>query len=150
MEAVTLFCWLFLHNKLTAVSSYIIISHYAFQRRISMSTIQHRSDSDFKQVTTASLCRGWVPETSCSFHYWQSAPRRRLYQWLATSDDNPTMSLQASEKRGYEKALNAPHTMLLLPATPIHKLYNHMHVESNACASISKPLTTLGPVTPSC
>jgi len=45
-------------------------------------------------------------------------------------------------KRG-EKPLNAPHTMLPLPTAPINKLSNPKHVESDACASIPKALTTI-------
>ena len=114
-----------------------------------------------KQCTflrTVSLCRGWVPETSLSFHYWWPAPRWRLHRWLA-KPDNPTISPHAPEKtgtphtgkwwkvegvKGGEKPLNTPHTMLLLPATPTNKLYNPKHMESDACASIPKPLTTIG------
>ena len=42
-------------------------------------------------LTTASLSRGWMPETSRSFHHWHSAPRRRLLSWLA-NPGNPAMS----------------------------------------------------------
>ena len=43
-----------------------------------------------------------------------------------------------------EKPLNAPHTMLLLLATLLHKLYHPKHMESDACTSIPKPQTTIG------
>lgn len=38
----------------------------------------------------------------------------------------------------------ALHKMLLLPTTSINKLYNSKHNEFDACASITKPLTTFG------
>ena len=50
-----------------------------------------------ERLTTASLIRGWVPETSRSFHYWQPAPRWRLLPWLA-NPGNPTMSSHAKPK----------------------------------------------------
>ena len=97
-----------------------------------------------------------MPETSWSFHYWQPAPRWRLHRWLA-KPDNPAMSPHAPEKnrnpshwytvesRGWggrePKPLNAPHTMLLLPATLINKRYSPKHQVFHACASILKPLT---------
>ena len=40
---------------------------------------------------TASPSRGWVPETSRSYHYWQPAPGWRLLPWLA-NPGNPAMS----------------------------------------------------------
>ena len=40
-----------------------------------------------------------------------------------------------------KKPLNAPHTMLLLPATLINKRYSPKHKVFHACASILKPLT---------
>ena len=44
-------------------------------------------------LTTASLSRGWVPETHRSFHYWQQpAPRWRLLPWLS-NPGNPVKSL---------------------------------------------------------
>ena len=49
------------------------------------------------------------------------------------------------ESRGWggreQKPLNAPHIMLLLPATLITKRYSPKHEEFHACASILKPLT---------
>ena len=39
-----------------------------------------------------------------------------------------------------QKLLNAPHTMLLLPATLISRRYSPKHEEFHACASILKPL----------
>ena len=50
------------------------------------------------------------------------------------------------EGGGEEKPLNAPRKMLLLPATPINKLYNPKHEES--CASTTKPLATILPQSP--
>ena len=84
----------------------------------------------------------------------------RLHRWLA-KPDNPAMSLHAPEKTGnchtdnqwkvrgvgrcgVEKPLNAPHTMLLLPATLINKRYGPKQVVFHACSSIPKPLTTIG------
>ena len=40
-----------------------------------------------------------------------------------------------------KKPLNAPHIMLLLPATLINKRYSPEHEEFHACASILNPLT---------
>ena len=40
-----------------------------------------------------------------------------------------------------QKPLNAPHTMLLPPATLINKRYSPKHEVFHACASILKPLT---------
>ena len=40
-----------------------------------------------------------------------------------------------------QKPLNAPHIMLLLPATLINKRYSPEHEEFHACASILNPLT---------
>ena len=49
------------------------------------------------------------------------------------------------ESRGWggreQKPLNAPHLILLLPATLISKRYSPKHVEFHICASILKPLT---------
>lgn len=48
--------------------------------------------------------------------------------------------------KGGEKTalLHAPHKMFLLPASPIlNKLCKPKHKESNACVSITKPLTTI-------
>ena len=98
-----------------------------------------------------------MPKTSWSLiHYWQPAPRWRLHRWLA-KPDNPAMSPHALEKTGTchtntqwkaeggegreQKQLNAPHMMLLLPATLINKHYSPKHVEFHTCASILKPLT---------
>ena len=98
-----------------------------------------------------------MPETSWSFHYWQPAPRWRLHRWLA-KPDNPAMSPQPPKRSGTRhtdrqwkaeggeggggtKPLNAPHTMLLLPATLINKRYSPKHEVFHACASILKPLT---------
>ena len=105
---------------------------------------------------TASLSGGWVPETSWSFHCWQPATRRRLHRWLA-KPDNPVMSPHAPKKTGTHhtvesgggggegegKTLNAPHKTLLLPVTPINKLYNPKHEESDICANMTKPVTTI-------
>ena len=44
-------------------------------------------------------------------------------------------------REGTKKPLNAPHIMLLLPATLINKRYSPKHEEFHACASIPKPLT---------
>ena len=44
-----------------------------------------------------------------------------------------------------DKLLQAPHTTVLLPAEPIHKLYRPKHMES-ACASIPNPLIILGSI----
>ena len=44
---------------------------------------------------------------------------------------------------GWKKRLNAPHKMLLLPATPINKLDNAKHKETNSWANITKPLNNL-------
>ena len=80
---------------------------------------------------------------------------------MAGKPDNPAMSPHAPEKnrhpshwytvesRGWggreQKPLNAPHTMLLLPATLINKRYSPKrspkHEVFHACASILKPLT---------
>jgi len=46
--------------------------------------------------------------------------------------------------RDVKKVLHAPHTVLLLSATPIHNLYNPKHEGSDTCASITKPVTTCG------
>ena len=43
-------------------------------------------------LNTTSLCGGWVPKTSWSFHYWQPAPRQRLHRWLAKPDNNLAMN----------------------------------------------------------
>ena len=79
-----------------------------------------------------------MPGTSWSFHFWQPAPRWRLHRRLA-KPDNPGMSPHAPEKTGTcqkdqqrkvaerrmggGKSLNGPNKVLLLPATPINKLY---------------------------
>ena len=44
-----------------------------------------------RELTTSLLCGRWVPETSWSFLYWESAPRWRLHQWLA-KPDNPAIN----------------------------------------------------------
>ena len=44
-----------------------------------------------------------------------------------------------------EKPLNAPHTMLILPATLVHKLHNPKHVESDGCTSIPKTTHIIWP-----
>ena len=80
-----------------------------------------------------------IRETSWSFHYWQPAPRWRLHLLLA-KPDNPAMGPHTPEKTGAhhtdthwraeggegreQKPLNAPHIMLLLPATPVS--YTHL------------------------
>ena len=97
-----------------------------------------------------------MPETSWSYHYWQPAPRWRQHWWLA-KPDNPAMSPHALDKTGThhtdtqlkakggegrkQKQLNAPHIMLLLPATLINKRYSQEHEEFHACAGILNPLT---------
>ena len=76
---------------------------------------------------------------------------------MAGKPDNPAMSPHAPEKNGHpshwytvesrgwggreQKPLNAPHTMLLLPATPTNKRYSPKHEVPHTCASIVKPLT---------
>ena len=44
-------------------------------------------------------------------------------------------------REGNKKPLNAPHIMLLLPATLINERYSPEHEEFHACASILDPLT---------
>ena len=104
------------------------------------------------KLTTASLSGSWVPKTLWNFQYWQPAPRWRLHQWLAKLD-NPAMSPHTSNKTGTHHTdkqwkveggpLKTPHRVLLLPTTPINELYNPKHKESDARASITKPLTTI-------
>ena len=102
------------------------------------------------------VCGDWAPETSWSYHYWQPAPRWRPHWWLAKPDNRAT-SPHALDKTGTrhtyaqwkakggegrkQKALNAPHVMLLLPATMINKHYSPAHKEFYACANILNPLT---------
>lgn len=45
--------------------------------------------------------------------------------------------------KGGDKPLNPPHKMLILPATPINKLDDPRYKESDPCARITKPLTTI-------
>ena len=45
--------------------------------------------------------------------------------------------------KGGEKLLSSPHKMLLLPATPVNKLYKPKHEESATCRNTTKPLTTI-------
>ena len=102
------------------------------------------------------VCGGWVLETSRSYHYWEPAPRWGPHRWLA-KPGNPAMSPHALDKTGTchpntqwkakggegreQKPLNAPHIMLLLPATLINKRYSPDHEEFHPCASIQNPLT---------
>ena len=51
--------------------------------------------------------------------------------------------VEGGRKEGGEKPLNAPYKMLLLLATPLNKPYNPKHKESDACACMTKPLTTM-------
>ena len=47
------------------------------------------------------------------------------------------------EEQGEKKMLNSPNKMLFLTATWINKCYNPKHNESDTCAAITKPLTTI-------
>ena len=97
-----------------------------------------------------SHCGGWVPKTSCSYHYWQPAPRWRPHLWLA-KPENPAMSPHALDKTGTRhtelhsgkqrvgkggnktakcSTHNAPNSTL------IKRHYSPEHEEFHACTSI--------------
>ena len=113
-------CWPVHRCKLKSTTA--LKMSYRSQKDI---LLMKSSDITFR-LTTMSLSGGLMPETSWSFHYWQPAPRRRLHQWL-TKPENTLV-----------------HKMFLLLPTLINKLCNPKHEESDACASITKPLIMTG------
>ena len=57
----------------------------------------------------------------------------------------PVTLIHSGKYRGQEarwKSLNTPHAILLLPTTPIHKLYNPKHMKSYTYTITPKSLTT--------
>ena len=106
-------------------------------------------------------CYVEVPETSWSFHCWQPVSRWRLHRWLAKAENLAMSALtpnktgthhtdtkingkQGVQRREEKNMLHAPHIMLLPPARPINKCHGPKHAEFHVCASIPKPLTTVG------
>ena len=58
-------------------------------------------------------------------------------------DEDCTDGWQTVESGGEGGLLNTQYKVLLLPTTPINKLYNPKDKEPDSCSSIRKPLTTV-------